>query len=460
MVVTFLVTSTIFMSLSCKSTATVDKTSEESVASEEDVVEEPAEEQVAEEKFDWKKYSGESIYVFVADSGQVKYISPKLAEFEELTGIKVEVETADASSYRTALPMHLTAKSSSYDVVSTFNEVDGIQFFGNGWYVPLDEYINDPNVTSPDWDFNDFPEGLRESMKVNGQTVSINWEAQTDLLYYRKDIFEEKGIEVPETFEDWEKVSMAVSDPENEFYGVALRGSGYQMTTPFSAFLYGYGGAWVDEEGNPTVNSEEAIDAFEMYGKLGNKYGPPGIVSFDWSVPSQIFQQGKVATFLDINLFVPDIENPDKSTVVGNVGYAPVPAGPAGSFPFIGGWAYYISPFSESKEAAWYFIQWATSKDINLQMKLDGWPSPRSSAWESDEFKAQDKTPEFTETVLWSYENARARMNPPISPGVEAREIVGVVGNLALEGASRDEIQEAANAANAELEELVKEMEK
>jgi multiple sugar transport system substrate-binding protein len=410
--------------------------------------------------FNWKKHAGTSIKVFVADSGQVKFIKPKLADFEALTGITVEFESADATSYRKSLPVQLTAQSGDFDVAATFPEVDGLQFSANGWYEPLDEYINDPKLTNPNFDFGDFPEGTQRAMKVQGKTVTILWEVQTDLLYYRKDILQEHGLEVPKTFDDWLKVAEVVHKPTEEFYAVALRGAGYQMTTPFSAFLFAYCGQWVDANGKAAINSKEALDAFEMYGKLGGKFGPPGIVSFDWQVPMQQFIQGRVATFLDINVFVPTIEDKEKSRVAGKTGYALVPEGPCGRAPFVGGWGWTINPFSKKKEAAWYFIQWATSKELNLEMKLAGWPSPRASAWNSPEFKAKDPTPEFTKVVLESLSIAKAQMNPPVAPGVEAREIVGVVGNRALEGASREELQKLADEQNAKLQALIDKMKK
>lgn len=410
------------------------------------------------EGFDWRRFEGETLRVFVTDNPVMEFVEPKLDEFEALTGMKVEFDSMDATSYRNNLPVRLTAQSGEFDVMSSMTVVDGLQFEANGWYEPLDPYINNPSLTNPDWDFEDFPEGIRQGMQVGGDTVTVFWEAQTDLLYYRKDILEEQGLEVPETFEDWAKVAEAVHDPDNQFYGVALRGAGYQTTTPYSAFLYGYCSSWLDENGDANINSKEAVDAFEMYGKLGNQYGPPGIVAFDWQVPSQQLAQGRVFSFLDINLFVPTLENPDESRVAGDIGYAMVPAGPCGPKPFTAGWGWAINPFSQKKDQAWYFIQWATSKELNLEAKLNGWPSPRASAWESEEFVAQDPTPQFTEVVLNSYDIAITEMNPPVTPGVEAREIVGNVAILALEGASREEIQQAADEANADLQGLIDEM--
>ncbi len=404
--------------------------------------------------FDWKRYSDTNLHVYVADTGQLEYITPKLAEFEELTGINVEIEGSDVTSYRQNLPVRLTAQADDFDVMATFPEVDGLQFASNGWYEPLSPYVNDPSKTNPDYNFEDFPPGVQNAMTINGELITVQWEAQTILMYYRKDLLEAAGLEVPNTFDEWTEAVAAIHDPENEMYGFALRGIPYQTTTPFSAFLHAYCGQWVTD-GQASINTTEAMDAWMKYGELGSQYGPPGITGFDWPVPAQQFGQGKVFAFLDINLFVPDLQDPEKSRVVDNVGYALAPEGPCGRTPFIGGWGYSINPFSRNKDAAWYFIQWATSAEINLEMKVAGWPSPRASVWSDPTFTENDPTPEFTAVVLESLEIASARMNPPVAPGVQAREIAGIVGNKALEGVSRDELQAVADTQNAELQRLI-----
>jgi multiple sugar transport system substrate-binding protein len=410
--------------------------------------------QVQGGEFDWKRFDGEKLRVYAADTGQLELLKSKLPEFEELTGIDVEIEGSDVTSYRQNLPVRLTARASDFDVMATFPGVDGLQFAANGWYEDLAPYLESTTLTNPDYEVDDFRPGVRDAMQVGDQTVAVLWEMQTDLVYYRKDLLKEAGLEVPTTFEEWEEAAAAVHDPENNIYGFALRGQPYQTTTPYSSFLYAHCGTWL-EDGEVDINSPEAMEAWETYGRWGHQYGPPGITGFDWQVPAQQMAQGNIFAFLDINLFVKDLESTEKSTVAGKVGYAMVPEGECGRTPFVGGWGYALNPFSEKRDASWYFIQWATSPEINLEMKLTGWPSPRLSAWESEEFKQQDPTPEFTQVVLESIELGGATMNPPVAPGVEAREIAGVIGNKALEGVKGRELQDIADEQAAALQELV-----
>lgn len=405
--------------------------------------------------FDWKRFSGQTIKVWIHQSpGHTDYLKSRLSDFEALTGMKANLEVLDVTNYRKRLPVDLVAKSGDFDVMASMTVVEGLKYASAGWYEPLDRYVADAALTSPEWDFKDFAEGARQSMAVQGKIATVLFEAQTQLLFYRKDLFEKHGVRVPRTFDELEAAARALHGKEAGVVGIVLRGAGYQMTTPFMSFLYGMCGAWL-KGGQPAINSPEALRAFEAYGRLGSKYGPPGAAAVQYTQVLEALAQGKAAMAIDINLFPATLEDPAKSKVVGKIGYAVVPGGPCGPKPFVAGWGFGINPYSKKKEQAWYWIQWATSKRMNLDLQVRGWPSPRTSAWESPEFKAGDKSPELTRANMESYRIGIPDMNPPVVAGLEARQIVGAVGDVALQGADAARIKEAADAAAKQLSALI-----
>lgn len=65
----------------------------------------------------------------------------------------------------------------------------------------------------------------------------------------------------------------------------------------------------------------------------------------------------------DADFFAANYEDPAKSKVAGKVGYALVPAGPGGkSYAGLWTWALGINKATKNKEAAWLFVEWATSQ--------------------------------------------------------------------------------------------------
>ena len=72
----------------------------------------------------------------------------------------------------------------------------------------------------------------------------------------------------------------------------------------------------------------------------------------------------------------------------GKLSYAPVPKGPAGRGSKIWAWSLAIPSLSRNKEAAWLFIEWATSKQTLLSAALRGnYVPPRRSVLGSEEIK-------------------------------------------------------------------------
>lgn len=400
--------------------------------------------------FDWKRFQGKDLRVWIYKSAFSDYIEKQIPDFEQLTGIKVSFESMSDLQYRPKLAVDLTAGSTAFDVYSSMTIQEGEKFGRSGWYEPLDKYLSDPTMTSPDFDVEDFTAAAKESARVRGKTVVLPFEAQTMVLYYRKDLFQQAGLKPPTTFDEMEAAAKALNTPP-ETYGIVLRGAGGQISSQFSGWLYSFGGTWLDDKGNPALDSEAALKAFDTYGRLARQYGPPGGVNMNWIQVGEYFAQGKAAQLLDINIQYPRVNDPG-SPAHGKVGVAAMPQGPAGSKPFVAGWGLALNPKGKNKDAGWYFIQWALNKQNLLNVQLAGNPTPRVSAWSDPKFKAQDPSPELTAASLAGYAAGHPYMNPPIVAAPEARDIVGVVGTAAMQGG---DVAAEAKKANQQLKDLI-----
>jgi len=79
------------------------------------------------------------------------------------------------------------------------------------------------------------------------------------------------------------------------------------------------------------------------------------------------------------------LEDPSFSKVAGKVGYAPAPVGKAGLKAYGWTWLLGMPSAAKNKEAAWYFLQWATSKEV-FRKGLMAVGSPRISLARSREY--------------------------------------------------------------------------
>ena len=82
-------------------------------------------------------------------------------------------------------------------------------------------------------------------------------------------------------------------------------------------------------------------------------------------------QQGIAAMAVIFNDCTPALENPDESKVVGKMGYGAIPVGekPAAHY---GAWSYFIPTKAANPEAAWLFLQWFNTPEVQKNIALDG----------------------------------------------------------------------------------------
>jgi multiple sugar transport system substrate-binding protein len=117
------------------------------------------------------------------------------------------------------------------------------------------------------------------------------------------------------------------------------------------------------------VTTEPAVKALEWYANLLRNYAPPGVENWNWPDIADAFGQGTVAIYIDAHSSAGVINDPQKSKVIGKIGYARWPKGPAGKrVTSIWNWSFPVNAaLSErKKKATWLFIQWATSRETQI----------------------------------------------------------------------------------------------
>jgi multiple sugar transport system substrate-binding protein len=168
-------------------------------------------------------------------------------------------------------------------------------------------------------------------------------------------------------------------------------------------------------------------------------------VAYHWYETTTDFSQGRAAMHWGPCNFNAIYEDPEKSKVVGKVGYSRIPEGPTGkSIPYIGTWGLSIPYLSKNREAAWYFIQWATSQDIVKRLQLDHMIlGGRKSAWQDPQLEKY-LPKDLIESSMASLEVAKP-FNPPVIQISEVRDIVGAVIVTAIQDG---DVKAAADEAN------------
>jgi multiple sugar transport system substrate-binding protein len=132
------------------------------------------------------------------------------------------------------------------------------------------------------------------------------------ILYYRKDLLQQEGLKPPTTLQELGTVAAKLHDPPR-VYGFVSRGLKNTNVAPFSFVMYAFGGQYLTPDRKSALNTPAWIKAVDWYAGNVRRFGPPGVVNYNWYECSAAFMQGQVATYLDGIAFAPQFEDKEKS---------------------------------------------------------------------------------------------------------------------------------------------------
>jgi multiple sugar transport system substrate-binding protein len=387
----------------------------------------------AAQEFDWKKHQGKTV-TFLANNNPVANALLKYKdEFEQLTGIKLKVDLYQEQQMRQRLVTVMNARSDEVDVFMSLPSREGMQFAKAGWYAGLNDLIK--NVTSKDYNFTDLSPGMVKDATYSGQITGVPLNVEGPVVYYRKDVFQKCGVAFPKSLAELETVSAKLKSCEPGVTPFVSRGLKPAAPFTFSVFLHNMGGQYM-RDGKSQLCSKEGQAALDLYSRLLKNYGPPGVVNYSFYQISSLFKDGRAAMGFESSNELRNVM--EGGARAKDTGIAVLPAGPGGSIPTVIGWAMSISAYSKNKEAAWYFLQWATTRAVQEKLALEGVAPPRASVANAPKFKAWvDQEPVRKEWVAAINELNRtgtSEVGYPIVANPASREHVGQAINELLLG--------------------------
>ena len=391
----------------------------------------------AQGAFDWKRFKGEKIEVFLVKSPRGDLLTKYHKEFEDLTGITVGSEMIPEQQQRQKAVIEFNSGNTSFDVIAISYHVQKRLFGKNKWLDDVRPMMADKSLADPNLDFADFAKGgLTYATQADGRIDSLPLNLDPWVVYYNKELFDAKGIAYPKNFAEMVDAAARINDPAKGVSGFVARGLKNANVPVWSSFLLGYGGAFIDAKGKLMTDTAEAVEAAKMYQTLLAKYGPQGVAGFNWNEAQSLFLQGKAAMWLDGIGFAQPLEDPTKSRIVGKVGYGVMPAGPKQQVSALFGDGEGISTFSKKKGPSWFYLQWASNKANQTRMLQAAAGAPvRNSAYAAAQSSADFKAPkQWVECMLTSARIAQPGL-PVIAPVTEFRDVFGIALTNMINGA-------------------------
>lgn len=386
-----------------------------------------------------QEVSGE-VRVLMEEVPDTDVVESLLPDFEkQYPKVDIQIEALPYDQMRDRLVSSFLAAEPTYDMIIVDNPWM-YDFATGGFLQPLDDRIE----AIEDYDFEDFSEPLRSIAEVEGETFGVPFYNYGLALIYRRDLYQQAGLEPPETLEDLQAAAAELTSGDRA--GIAMQPQrGYKVFEEWGNFLFGAGGEIQDEEGNVVLDSPEAREALDTYIQMYEESAPDNSLNWAFDEAIRSAQNDGAAQLVSYNWVLPTLNKEGQEA--GNFDIAEVPGGKA----VLGAWYWAIPENSASPDAAWAFISWITSKEQEKARVIEGGAPVRNSVLEDPEVAQKGFGEDYYRTVQEILDDAA-----PLADGPNAEEMIQVVGeelNAAVAGQkSVDEaISEAATRAEETL---------
>jgi len=319
--------------------------------------------------------------------------------WEKRSGVNTKVIQTDFGKLFNEFIHSLTAEQPTYDVL----------LFPSAWMGDFYPYLASlPSKLTEEEVFDDIHPIYRDRLMTwNGDWISVTIDGDLFSGYYRKDLFEDHlhqldfksqyGYELlpPNSWKEYRDIAEFFTGRKNkdgsDLYGAAeafARG-GQQFWDLFSrAASYtnhpkNHGTQFFDPDTmRAQVNNPGWLQAVRDYKEI-LQFSPPGAINYGIVEAREAFTDGKAALLLDWGDSAQLAAEPNRSKIVGKVGYFTLPGtnkvwdsrsyqwqkmDTIQKVPFLafGGWVAGVPKNSQNQDLAWNYIMWFSNPENSL----------------------------------------------------------------------------------------------
>jgi multiple sugar transport system substrate-binding protein len=320
--------------------------------------------------------------------------------FTNLTGIEVVWEQIPLDQVLSKLVQDTATESAQNDIY--YMDQAWVGRFVNDTIDPSARLADGSDLNMPDFNFDDFvPELLPALASYDGRLVGLPFDIPIFIYMYRKDVYDQLGLSPATNMDEFLAAVKAIDEAGlKNADGSDIRGyigqwqSGhYALQCDWTAWLWSHGGSHTGPDGSVVINDEKGIAGAQYMMELA-KYVPSGVTTWDWGGQGTAMTAGLGANVISWAEFFPGLDG-DQSPTKGLWETADLPQEKElrspddcsfDEVPAIGhqgGSCMGLSRYSQNADAAWIFLQYATSAPIQTVAAASSNTPIRLSAFEA-----------------------------------------------------------------------------
>jgi ABC-type glycerol-3-phosphate transport system substrate-binding protein len=334
------------------------------------------------------------VNVISYESPGMPFFGDQMAQCSHVRNLTVRHQTLPYDELVSQSTISMSSRSSSpYHIIHAYDQLV-VEWAGKGWLAPLDDLVQ---KYWDKYDLGAISPGVWESMKVNGHIYSIPAIQNPEILFFRKDILADAGIEPPRTFAEMAKACQVLRGKGGSKYPLVMMYSKMSdhFIYEFAGLLHSLGGRWFTDDARPAFNDATGVAALDMMVGLYRGCLDPGVVNLTPEDALIGLQQGQFVMGVMWMNFASQMDDPAASKFPHRFGFALPPAA-CSTCPPAGYWA----------EDSWVIPANASvNRDLLFRIAMEGTDS-------ANQAKAADIT------LVTRMNVSKANESPYWAPGV------------------------------------------
>src|SRR5215217_5061096 len=219
--------------------------------------------------------SRKQLTVAVISGAEGEALKQAARDYEAQTGTHVEIAAFPYTNLFEKELIDLKARTGAYDLIM-LDDPWFPRFANEQLLTELTPLLQKRGQSGPDSDFVDTSVALCRHPYQSGPLYALPYVGNSQLFFYRKDLFEKYSLKAPETWNDVLAAAKTIHEQETtganggRIHGYVMRAAqGNAAVADFMPIFWAFGGEMFGPDGKPTVNSPEGIAALECMLQLG-----------------------------------------------------------------------------------------------------------------------------------------------------------------------------------------------
>jgi multiple sugar transport system substrate-binding protein len=201
--------------------------------------------------------------------------------------VRINIETYSWGDFNTKWNAGLTTGELP-DMSTAQNTGEVIEIVNSGAAASADHFLDA-------FGRDKFSENALNDMTWKGVTYGIPYYSHAQVMWYRKDLLEAIGAEVPATWDEFYEDAVRLTNDET--YGAAFSCSTNDLlcTRYLNYYVTSGGGSLLNDDLTANITSDLAIDGINFWLKVYENCSPAETINYDVNQHATLFYQGKTA---------------------------------------------------------------------------------------------------------------------------------------------------------------------